>query len=124
MCLAWPWFTLAALLVFQASMRRARVRSTHVLRCVLYSADTLLWLAVPVGLVMLLIWGPGAWPPRNPLDALSGFVAAALWLLLTFRLSTAYALYLRFDHALVTVLASQVIVGLAYWKLWLLAQGY
>jgi len=124
LCLVWSWATVAALLVFQASMRRARVRSTHVLRCVLYSADVSLWLAAPVGVAMLLTWGPGGWPPRNPLDALSGFVATGLWMLLTFRLFKAYQLYLRFDHALVTILASQVILGLAYWKLWLLAQGY
>src|SRR5205085_1953296 len=30
---AWPWLTLAVLLIFRASMRRAKVRAVHVLRC-------------------------------------------------------------------------------------------
>ena len=42
MLLAWPWLTLAALLVFRISMRRARLKATHVLRCVLYAGDVCL----------------------------------------------------------------------------------
>ena len=39
----WPWLTFLSLMVFRISMRRARVKSVHVLRCVLYSADGVIW---------------------------------------------------------------------------------
>jgi hypothetical protein len=41
--LAWPILTLMTLRIFRISMRRARVRSVHVLRCVIYSFDSILW---------------------------------------------------------------------------------
>ncbi len=37
--IAWPIMTLLSLMIFQVSMRRAKVRFNHILRCVLYSAD-------------------------------------------------------------------------------------
>ena len=36
---AWPWLTFAALLVFQASLRRAKVDVRHVLRAAVYGCD-------------------------------------------------------------------------------------
>jgi hypothetical protein len=53
---AWPWLTAAALLVFQASLRRAKVRPAHVLRVGIYSADVGL-LAVAVAVA---VFGPGS----------------------------------------------------------------
>jgi hypothetical protein len=123
MCLAWPWLTLAALLVFQVSLRRARLRSSHVLRCVLYSGDVVFWLAPPVALMALSVWFWGIWPPPNPLGGAWPLVPAGVMLLLNYRLLNAYGRYLRFDHAAATVAASQVMVGLVYLKFWYVVQG-
>jgi hypothetical protein len=123
MCLAWPWLTLAALLVFQVSLRRARLKGTHVLRCVLYAGDLCLWVAPLMLLLVLIALLSGTWPPRAS-SSWAPLVAGVLVPWLFYRLHTAYRLYLRFDHAGATVLASQVIVALVYWKLWLVAEGY
>jgi hypothetical protein len=123
MCLTWPWLTLAALLVFQVSLRRARLRPTHVLRCVLYSGDVAFWLALLVALVAAYMWAGSTWPPPTPFGVAWPLVPAAVVLLVNYRLLTAYRRYLRFDHAAATVAASQVMVGLVYWKLWYVVQG-
>jgi hypothetical protein len=123
MAVAWPWVTLAALMVFQASMRRAKVCWTHVLRCVLYSADLFVWCAAPLALVVLFVIAGRVWPPQNPLGDAWALLPAALLLWAGYRLFTAYRLYLRFDHALATVVASQVIVVLVFCKVWYVAQG-
>jgi hypothetical protein len=44
--IGWPWLTFAALMVFQVSMRRVRIRPIHVLRCVLYASDVAVWVAL------------------------------------------------------------------------------
>jgi len=133
LCL-WPWLTLAALMIFRVSMRRARVRPVHVMRCVIYSGDILFWLSA-----MLCLWcvwciadyargrpmsvGPNSarWTFVTSVDLtlkepqLSNTLSWFCWLsasLLIYRLWISYRRYLRFDHALATVLASQVIVGL------------
>ena len=46
--IGWPILTLVTLMIFGESMRRAKVKTIHVARSVVYSADVLLWL----GLVM------------------------------------------------------------------------
>jgi len=45
---AWPFATFLTLMIFQASMRRARIKTVHVLRCVIYSADVLVWLLAAI----------------------------------------------------------------------------
>jgi hypothetical protein len=123
--LAWPWATLVTLLVFQASLRRARLRWTHVLRCVLYSGDLCVWLALPLGLLGAAAWYAGGGPlPRDYFWNLSALLPWVVLTWLAYRLFMAYRLYLRFDHPLATVLASQAIVLLGYYKLWLMAEGY
>jgi hypothetical protein len=109
----WPWLTFLSLMVFRISMRRARVKSVHVLRCVLYSEDSLVW----GGLSLLLIAtacrlngtlaNPG--PTVTILCAMVIFGCAAMTV---GRLCVAFDRYLRFDHAWATVLASQAIVTL------------
>jgi hypothetical protein len=63
--LASPILTFTTLMIFRISMRRARVRSVHVLRCVIYSFDSILWAgailvaAIPLA-ALLLGWGQPA----------------------------------------------------------------
>lgn len=115
--LAWPWLTMGALLVFRWSMQRARIRPWHVLRCVVYSSDAIFW-AGPINLGLYLAWimlVPSWADPFAYQAVIVLNMAIALHML--YRLVTAYQLYLRFDHPILTILASQVIVGLAMVKL-------
>ncbi|UCG34492.1 MAG: hypothetical protein JSU68_07585 [Phycisphaerales bacterium] len=111
--LLYAWLTFLSLLLFGLSMRRARVRRVHVLRCVVYSTDVLVW----TGLCVLL----GAVISRLYLGTsviegwgLKGCLAFAVVMAVAsiYRLYVAYRHYLRFDHPLATVLVSQVIVYL------------
>jgi hypothetical protein len=118
--IAWPWLTMAALMIFQASMRRAQVKPAHVMRCVVYSAGGLTLASVAIaGLLALAILQQrgriiGWYPSSNDLVGKMLLVVA---IVLTYQLWIAYRKYLRFDHALATALASQVIVALLVWKL-------
>jgi hypothetical protein len=112
---AWPWLTVAALMVFRISMRRARIRPVHVVRCVVYSFDGVFWLGLlslllaPVAAALMMfggMFGQGFAPLAVTLLYLAAF------LFMAWRLVVAYRLYLRFDHPVATVLASQVIVAL------------
>jgi hypothetical protein len=111
---AWPWLTLATLMIFRASMRRAKVNAVHVLRCALYSCDASLWL----GLVALL-----AVPPLVhwlDLGRYIGFRDAAVSAPLfaaftTWRLAAAYRHYLQFHRPFSTAAAAQAIVLLVAW---------
>ena len=114
MLVAWPWATLATLMIFRASMRRAKVNGVHVLRAALYCCDWTLWL----GLLALL-----AVPPLVEwldLGRYIGFRDAAVSALLfaavtTWRLSAAYRHYLQFDRPFATAASAQVIILLAAW---------
>ena len=122
--LLWPWLTFASLLVFRASMRRARVRPVHVLRCVIYSADAAVLAALLVGLIWFFYdpwfarawyWG-GTWWSLGSNSAVS-IALAVMFTLLTYRLWIAFRRYLRFEHALATALASQIMIALLTVKL-------
>lgn len=115
--LLWPWLTLGALMVFQASMRRAKVQPSHVLRCVIYSADASVWYLVSVILAMVVLIitismrggiVSRLWPYEMTL-----VLMWALWLVRLDRLWVAYKKYLQFDHPFLTALASQILVLLA-----------
>lgn len=118
--ISWPWLTVLALLLFQTSMRRKRIRFVHVTRCAVYSFDAVCWFAIMFMFMALVQFVEGA---------LAGFVSmpasVALWfpwsglgltaltgLFGIYRLAVAYRQYLRFDHAIATALSSQVIVCL------------
>ena len=110
--LLWPWLSFVALMVFQASMRRAKVKSDHVLRCVLYSCDAGLY----VGLLGALVVPPAVQWLLPGYPAQFAFLMAAAFVFAAFtghRLAAAYRHYLRFDHPTATALASQAIVLLA-----------
>ena len=49
--IGWPILTLVTLMIFKDSMQRAKVKTIHVVRCVVYSADVLVWF----GLAMVLL---------------------------------------------------------------------
>jgi hypothetical protein len=119
----WPWFTFFVLMIFRISMRRARVRSIHVLRCVLYCFDVTLWVG-PIELVVLgaqalflkvpqWIWWKDVWVLLYQAHALAALVLAiGAW-----RLAVAYRRYLKFDFSTATVAASQAILVLAFFAI-------
>jgi len=112
--LIWPWLTFAALMVFQASMRKAKVQRAHVLRCVIYSADASVFYTVLMllGITYLVVSAA----LQNSSDSSNPFVVwlmILLWLMRLDRLAVAYRTYLQFHYPFFTVLASQIIVALA-----------
>ncbi|HZK79777.1 MAG TPA: hypothetical protein VFC46_01895 [Humisphaera sp.] len=124
LAIGWPVLTFISLMIFQVSMRRAKVNANHVLRCVIYSSDVLVWIALAtlvchaVYAVEIFLnqrgsvyWGFGFRMPRWDEAALALAWATAT-VVFEYRLVIAYASYLRFRHALATILASQFIVFL------------
>jgi hypothetical protein len=113
----WPWLTLAALLVFQISMSRARIRAVHVLRCVIYCADVQLTIAF-----VALLCSPAilSEPNRfiNPNVTLVDYLLSAAWiiayLIIIGRLMIAYILYLHFSHPVSVVLTAQLMAALFF----------
>jgi hypothetical protein len=112
----WPWLTMAALLVFQISMQKARIRGVHVLRCVIYSADIQLTIALLVlACTPLILSEPGGINQTfTPLDYALWVVCDAAYLFIIARLMIAYVLYLHFSHPVSVVLVSQVIAALLF----------
>lgn len=107
--LAWPWLTLASLMIFRWSMRRAKVRSGHVARCVVYAFDWGFWL-VPLVLFVLsdrLARDVLHLEADRAVPILASLIFATYG---TYRLGAAYANYLRFEHPYETAMASQLIV--------------
>lgn len=106
---AWPVATLATLMIFRASMRRAKVKTFHVLRCVLYSCDAGLLLGLPIYLLLHAV-GHHAYVDRDQLALI--MIAAVIAPYTAYRLACAYELYLNFDRPWATALSSQLIVWL------------
>ena len=119
---AWPWLSVVALLLFRASMRRAKVGRAHVLRVAVYGCDFGLLMAVLLAVAYdgLREWRPVAdWvdyhfrSPIFPPDVdVAVFAVLACGVVGTYRLTVGYARYLRFHLPLATVIASQVIAAL------------
>lgn len=124
--LLWPWFTLASLLIFRMSLAQARIKTGHVLRCVIYTQDLIL-IALPLAVLVLRMTpdlstsGGFLLPDAAVIVMLQGplQVLPLMLLITTWRLWRSYHHYLRFPHALATAVASQVIVGLALLKCWI-----
>jgi hypothetical protein len=115
--LAWPWLTYGSLMIFQISMRRAKVKRDHVLRCVVYSGDIFLWLAI-VHLVVnsargaiAFAFGSHASVAPGP-DETSVLIWLCAWPVFIYRLIIAYWQYLQFRHVVATILLTQLIVFL------------
>ena len=111
--LGWAWLSFVSLMIFQFSMRRARVKHVHVLRCALYSFDLLPFCGCLVLAVPILPFFRQPWYFRWDWVLGLGIVLTFGILFGTWRLATAYRRYLRFDRPWATVLASQCIVALA-----------
>lgn len=125
--LAWPWLTAAVLAVFWQSMRKARVRFSHVMRCTLYSFNDGVWIAAVMGAAALVRWtglhltGPLSGYAREEVLILRGSILfLALVAIGTWRLALAYRRYLQFDHAIAVALSSQFIL---LWALVLFTLG-
>jgi hypothetical protein len=109
--IAWAWIAFATMMIFQISLRRAKIKPAHVLRCTIYSGDcgvALIAAIVFVGLIALrqII----VFLPMFPIRQLAWWTALlVLWGGITFRLICAYQLYLRFPRASAVVISVQVI---------------
>jgi hypothetical protein len=110
--LIWPWVTLPTLMIFGDSMRRARVKREHVVRCLVYSFDVGAWIATVAAIAAML----SIWILPDVLNALTPYrlllITGVAILLIVCRMWIAYRTYLRFDHPFWTILASQIIVFL------------
>ena len=123
--LAWPWLTFAALMIFRASMRKAMVQRSHVLRCVIYSADVSVWYVLLIFLAvitcMIIVVARAGNGPDEIDQKLLLWSILLLWLVRLDHLASAYRRYLRFDHPFLTALSSQIVVALAMFILLLWA---
>ena len=117
--LAWPWLSLASLMVFRQSMRRAKVGVPHVLRVVVYGCDSALLLLLVLGGYYALRQWPAVdeWlrdrvrPALLTTESWPAFLAVLTCAsAATYRLTVGYARYLRFDRPRLTIPASQAIV--------------
>lgn len=115
--LAWPWASTISLMVYQFSMRRARVHNSHLMRITCYSSDTILVVCMYAWpYILLQALEQGQWIPTGSALLMSKglvviFAASALFWL--FRLAIACKYYLNFQHPYSMVLASQIIAFLS-----------
>lgn len=110
-----PWVTVLALLVFQFSMRRARIRTTHVVRAVIYSQGVMLaalLIATILGMSVFLMGPQAIGRYLLPLQITTGVIAAYGLIAGAYGVIVAYRDYLRFDHPVWTVLAAYAIAAL------------
>jgi hypothetical protein len=124
--LAWPMVTYFSLMIFRISMRKAKVKPVHVLRCVAYVGDSALWygaVTAAVSLGFMLLGGAGwNWEQIQWLMTISFFTCCATVIVFAWRLCQAYRKYLRFDHAIATVIAAEIVglltimVAVAIWN--------
>jgi hypothetical protein len=91
--LAWPWMTFATLMIFRISMRRARVRTIHVLRCVLYTYDLAVWIGLACLVAMTVRYAlTSTCNPDDWIDTILLVIEAGL-ILAFYRLWMAYRLH-------------------------------
>jgi hypothetical protein len=109
--LAWPMLTWTSLQVFLWTMMRMNIAPAHVTRCVTYAGVIWAWF-VPLAIVLsfptILLGRPVS------IYSLLFWILIAGWAMAFYRLGIAYRQYMRFPHAWATVVASQVMTGLAY----------
>ena len=115
--LLWPTATLAALMIFQISLRRAHLRRVHLVRCIVYCADVIVWgnlllIALAAGYVLrALLTAPA--PRGDPVHlyaVAAALLAIAMLPIFIYRMIVALKEYLRFDRPISTIVATQIIV--------------
>lgn len=111
---AWPWLTYLALQIFQISMRKAKVRPVHVMRCVVYGLDlgfVAMMSAISFALTItaMVTRNYQYYYRRFDVEWILVGGAALVILLHTDRLAVAYRLYLRFDHPRSVAISAQLI---------------
>jgi hypothetical protein len=105
---------LVSLASFRFSMKRARIKTSHVLRCITYSLDPFGWavtgFVLSLLLVVLILAGiPQVW------DSSYSVVLAIIWIPYSMiRLYCAYRFYLRFEPPFATLSAVAIIVTLLF----------
>lgn len=106
----YPASTALSLMVFQQSMRRARVRVGHAMRCAIYSSDAVFWFGL--WQVVVILWGSLQWQAGARLSPQYYLLAggAATVLFTTLRIRSAYAHYMKFPHAAAIAILTQVMV--------------
>lgn len=132
--LLFPWLNFGALMLFQQSIRRAKIKPVHVLRCAIYSGDVIVWFSLVAAIALATV------EPYFALRRLSNPVLGlfmggdtlirTLWisalgvaLVSGFRLFIACRDYLKIRRALSLAIASQVVVAFAVLAaLWVLPQ--
>jgi hypothetical protein len=114
--LALPWVTAMSLMVFQATMRRTRVRGDHVLRSCLYSFDGGWWFGLLTAGCFAATLADSQLPRAvrlaKALPAILGLLSAALLLSGVVKLQFAYRRYMRFPHAVGTVVLALIMTFL------------
>lgn len=116
---SWPWIVFLPLMIFGVSMQRAHVKTIHVVRCVLYTSDTSLWVVALALLLAVLttlaaLYTGVSWLDRHDFMALAIAALMGVFLLLyLWRLTVAYRRYLKFDHSFATVLSAHIIAVLS-----------
>jgi len=119
--LAWPWLTALTFMIFRISMRRKKIRPVHMMRIAVYNGDVIVWgmlLLVPA--VILSAMSPLAGmnmtrfgPGMSTALIFAGAAPFVAWIIYALRLWVACRRYLRFDHAVATVISVQMIVALS-----------
>ena len=105
------WFvaTIGAMMVFGDTMRRAKIRSAHVFRCAVYTADIFVWLAC----IFLMLDGMSCLTYFEFMAPLKWLVFLGAIFFASIRLLAAFWIYLQFPNPILTVLATQIIALLA-----------
>jgi hypothetical protein len=105
--------TVLTVLIFQQTLRRARINSGHVVRVTVYTNSIGIVLLIPLTWWICRFVSDDPWTTTSELLE-PAFICPTLAVLIvmTYRLWIAYRLYLRFPNAFATALASQLIVML------------
>ena len=106
----YPALTALSLLVFQQSMRRARVRVGHAMRCAIYGSDAVFWFGL--WQILMILWGSLEWRNGVRFSLVTYLLAgvAGTVALTTLRLRSAYAHSMKFPHAAAIAVLTQVVV--------------
>jgi hypothetical protein len=116
---AWPWMIALMLTVYRRTSRQASIRPAQILRCAIYSADVGAWFSVAaLATIVYLIVSALLASRVSYLDytAPAAFIGMHFVMLVgTYRLVTAYSLYLKLRRAWLAVPLASIAVALLDW---------